>query len=124
MEMKLEIFVKDVAKSLEFYQNQFGFTLKGEPNGDYIALVNGNTRIALNSIADLSENHYFRPGVSEQRLGLGCEIVLETDSIEGLFEKIKDHVTIESELKEQSWGKTDFRVIDPDGYYLRITSSD
>jgi lactoylglutathione lyase len=29
---------------------------------------------------------------------------------------------IESELKLQSWGMKDFRITDPDGYYLRLTS--
>ncbi|WP_366663858.1 hypothetical protein [Geobacillus subterraneus] len=31
-------------------------------------------------------------------------------------------IELESELKQQEWGMTDFRLTDPDGYYLRITS--
>jgi lactoylglutathione lyase len=27
-------------------------------------------------------------------------------------------------LREQPWGLHDFRVVDPDGYYLRVTHGD
>jgi uncharacterized glyoxalase superfamily protein PhnB len=35
---------------------------------------------------------------------------------------INTQVKLESELTKQDWGMLDFRLADPDGYYLRITS--
>ena len=29
---------------------------------------------------------------------------------------------LEQDLQDRAWGLTDFRVVDPAGYYLRITS--
>jgi hypothetical protein len=31
-------------------------------------------------------------------------------------------VVIQEPLKEQPWGAEDFRIVDPDGYYWRITT--
>ncbi|MBX9790854.1 MAG: hypothetical protein K2Y37_18200 [Pirellulales bacterium] len=50
--------------------------------------------------------------------------MLEVDDVQALYDQVKKSAakTIASPLRLQSWGLTDFRVIDPDGYYLRITS--
>jgi uncharacterized glyoxalase superfamily protein PhnB len=58
------------------------------------------------------------------RRGLGVEIVLEVDDVKSFFEKVKasGYKGVLSPLQQRAWGMTDFRVADPDGYYLRVTS--
>jgi len=121
METKIELFVKDARKSVKFYQDFFNFEIVND-NGDYIGMKSGNVRLAINSVSSLSENHYFRPEIENQRKGLGVEIVFEVDDIDGVYEKVKANYPLERELKLQSWGKKDFRVQDPDGYYIRVTT--
>jgi len=54
---------------------------------------------------------------------MGVEIILVVEDVEQVYQRIRErNIAVESELKEQPWGMTDFRVTDPDGYYLRITS--
>jgi len=123
MESIIELFVKDSRKSAKFYQDLFNFQIiKDEDNGNYIGMKCGNVRIAINTISSLRKNHFFRPEIENQRLGLGVEIVLEVKDIESLYEKVKAKYPIEGELKLQPWGKKDFRVEDPDGYYVRLKS--
>jgi len=54
--------------------------------------------------------------------GLGVEIVLEVDDLEELHDRLMELGVDVSPLKRQNWGLRDFRVLDPDGYYLRITT--
>jgi len=123
MTLRLELFVSDMQKSIDFYTNVLGFEqMKGEP--DYVPVRSGSVLIALGPAAGLPKKHHFNPEVQNSRRGLGVEIVLEVDDVKSYFEKVKmsGYKGILSPLQKRSWGATDFRVADPDGYYLRITS--
>ena len=69
------------------------------------------------------EGGYFGLDIATLRRGLGVEIVLEVDDVDGCQERVADsgHPILEP-LQERPWGLRDFRIIDPDGYYLRVTS--
>ncbi len=122
MTVRLELFVTDMQKSIDFYTKVLGFErLEGQP--DYAPVRSGSVLIALGPAAGLPKKHHFNPEVQSDRRGLGVEIVLEVEDVKSLFEKVKAKgYKILSPLRKQSWGLTDFRVADPDGYYLRITS--
>ena len=67
------------------------------------------------------------PGFTRARLagvrGAGVEIVLEVEDVEialEAFERAGRDVV--EPLLARPWGLRDFRVVDPDGYYLRITA--
>jgi lactoylglutathione lyase len=123
MTLRLELFVSDMEKSIDFYTKVLGFErLKGEP--DYVPVRSGSVLIGLGPSSKLQKMHYFSPELQTSRRGLGAEIVLEVDDVEGFFQKVKatGYKRILSPLRKQSWGSTDFRIADPDGYYLRITS--
>ncbi|MCO8270430.1 hypothetical protein M1L60_07450 [Actinoplanes sp. TRM 88003] len=50
--------------------------------------------------------------------------MLELDSLDelrALHEHCRRHATVSDELRLRPWGLHDFRLDDPDGYYLRIT---
>jgi lactoylglutathione lyase len=122
MSLRLELFVSDMEKSIDFYTRVLGFErLKGQPN--YVPVRSGSVLIALGPAKGLPLKHHFNPEVQTARRGLGVEIVLEVDDVQAAFEKVKaTGYPILSPPQKRPWGATDFRVADLDGYYLRITS--
>jgi len=70
----------------------------------------------------LPENHPLRSNNDSK--GKGVEIVIEVDDIKDYYQEIKNKYPINETLTTRSWGGTDFRIIDPEGYYIRFTSID
>jgi uncharacterized glyoxalase superfamily protein PhnB len=49
--------------------------------------------------------------------------VLEVDDVEAFYRHVvSSNWPRAAELQRRPWGLTDFRVVDPDGYYWRVTS--
>jgi len=123
MSLRLELFVSDLQKSIDFYTKVLGFERQaGSP--DYVPVRSGAVVIGLGPAAGLPKRHHFNPEVQSGRRGLGTEIVLEVDDVNAFFAQVKStgYTSGLSSLRKQPWGATDFRIVDPDGYYLRITS--
>jgi lactoylglutathione lyase len=120
--LRLELFTDDVPASLDFYQRVLLFEKETERPGGYTPLTKGAVRIAVNRHSDLDKGHPIRRAAHE-RPGQGVEIVLEVDDIMAMYEHVVSEKWPRSaELRHQPWGLTDFRVLDPDGYYWRVTS--
>ena len=121
--LRLELFVKDVPKSAAFYKEVLEFeTVRDEKT--YVVMRLGTVEFGIGATAGLPKGHYFRPEIGNQRNGLGAEIVLEVDDVQAAYDRVKQHGhPILSPLTKRPWGLTDFRIADPDGYYLRISSS-
>jgi predicted enzyme related to lactoylglutathione lyase len=80
--------------------------------------------LGIGPVAKLpEEDGYFGREIGTLRRGLGVEIVLEVDDVDGCHERVADsgHPILEP-LRDRPWGLRDFRISDPDGYYLRLTS--
>ena len=122
MTLRLELFVSDMQTSIDFYTKVLGFE-QLDDDESYVPVRSGSVTIGLGPAAGLPPFHHFRPEVAKSRRGLGVEIVLEVDDVKAFYEKVKasGYQGKISPLRKQSWGLTDFRVVDPDGYYLRIT---
>lgn len=121
MNFRLELFVENLQNSIKFYEEILGLTFfnKNE-TGAVIKLENVSLLLTQDIVLD--ENHYFKKGGINPK-GKGVEVILVSDNIEKLYKQVLErNYPIESELKLQSWGMKDFRIIDPDGYYLRLTS--
>jgi lactoylglutathione lyase len=120
MSVRLELFVQDMDRAVAFYVDILGFEMP-ERSEDYVSLRNGTCRFGLGPIARLSAKRG-GSGPSAVR-GLGIEIVLEVDDVHWAYEHVQaSGYPIEEPLHKRNWGLTDFRLVDPDGYYLRITS--
>jgi lactoylglutathione lyase len=124
MTCRFELFVADVNATIAFYTDVLGFNLDRRDE-TYASLVHGQVTIGVGRIADLPE-HGDGPGFTQQRVvacrGAGVEIVLETTDLDSVYahviacgQPVVDH------LRQRPWGLRDFRIADPDGYYLRIT---
>jgi lactoylglutathione lyase len=122
MELHVEFFVEDLERSRDFYTTVLGFTITRQKDDGFTELSRGSATLALNSIAILSEGHPARPG-RDERIGKGVEIVLIVADLELVY----DHVRatgwpLSTPLTKQPWGMTDFRLVDPDGVYIRVTA--
>ncbi|MBY5635915.1 glyoxalase [Rhizobium leguminosarum] len=120
MQLSLELFVESPEKSLDFYRRVLGFEVQGSASTEYTMLKNGDAVVAINSRSALSTDHPLRIA-SGQRAGLGVEIVLKVADVEDAYRAAKESGWPVSDLALQPWGLRDFRLVDPDGYYVRVT---
>jgi lactoylglutathione lyase len=123
MRVRFELFVREMGVAVAFYTGVMGFDLVREEPG-YASLRRGEVILGLGSISKLpAEGGYFTRDIAERRCGLGVESVLEVSDLDNYHARIlASGYEIFEPLRERPWGLRDFRVVDPDGYYLRITS--
>jgi predicted enzyme related to lactoylglutathione lyase len=125
MSLRLELFVADMERAIRFYREVLGFALlRHEP--DYASLRHGDVVLGLGPVAKLPmvDGYFTRSRLAQER-GLGVEIVLEVDDVDAAYDAVRQSGhPIHEPLRDRPWGLTDFRIADPDGYYLRITSRD
>jgi len=126
--LRFELFVDDVEQSLAFYGATLG--LRPSPGYDpqgYVPVSAGHVRIGLQRRSALPAEHHFRPDHFAGPRGVGLEIVIEVDDVHAAFAQARDAAVAHGgqiePLAARPWGKTDFRLIDPDGYYIRVTSA-
>jgi lactoylglutathione lyase len=126
MRLRLELFVRDLDASVAFYEQALGFRVdRRDADGGYASLVRGEVVLGLGPIAKLPADGP-GGGFTQARLaadrGAGVEIVLEVDDVAAALAHVEaaGH-PVEEALRARRWGRTDFRLLDPDGYYLRIT---
>lgn len=119
MSLRIELFPADLDRTIAFYVGVLDFTLVADRRDDaqpYVAFVRGGVRIGAAQSWTVVE-----PVTRE--LPAGTEIVLEVDDIGA--EEARVGATgwpIDEPLTRAQWGLTHFRIHDPDGYHLRITS--
>ena len=126
MRLRLELFVESLDASIAFYTGVLAFDLRRRSD-DYASLRHGPVVLGLGPVAKLPATG--GPGFSQARLhaggkGAGVEIVLETDDLTAVYDRCAAAGVVVEPLQERPWGLTDFRIADPDGYYLRITHGD
>lgn len=122
MRMRLEFFVSDIEASREFYTHILGFEIESaDPNG-YTRLKHGSASIALNPVERIPKAHPSRQ-FSGARVGLGYEIDLVVQDVDGFLERVlAAGGQIAEPLKVRPWGAKDFCLQDPEGNYIRITT--
>lgn len=100
-------YVDDVAKTISFYENAFGFQKKFiTPEGDYAELNSGETTIAFASI--ILGNSNFKKGFDKASIDKqphGVEIAFTTETIEEDLKKAIATGAIEYEpITKKPWG--------------------
>jgi lactoylglutathione lyase len=124
MGMRMELFVEDVARSVAFYQEVLGFEVRDGGSKEFTSVRNGGVMLGICQRRALPPDHYFTQPAFEQRKGVGVEIVLEVDDLKALYQRVLDQgYPVYEALQERPWSSVDFRLVDPDGYYLRLTDS-
>jgi lactoylglutathione lyase len=122
MTLRFEIFPFDLDEVVDFYARvlRFGVTKdqRHEPSA-YVSMRRGTVQVgAARRAVDTV------PDARAARLPpAGVELVLEVDDVAGERDRVvAAGWPLEQDLQDRPWGLTDFRIIDPAGYYLRITS--
>ena len=60
-----------------------------------------------------------------EKKGNGFELIIVVDRIEDVYERCKEkRCTIQEEIQTYPWEMRGFKVVDPDGYFLRVTSEE
>lgn len=120
MRLRLELFVTSMAESKEFYTRVLGFEVIHHQPDNYSVFRKGGIQIALQERSQLPDDHPLKP-LGGERAGLGIEIVLEVDDLDAAYAQVlASQWPVTEPLAPRPWGSRDFRVIDPNGYYLRI----
>jgi lactoylglutathione lyase len=115
--LRVEIFPADLDRAVDFYVRVLRFTLERDERPDgYVALRRGDVRLGAAR----------RPGPKEpgaRRPPVGAELVLEVDDVEAEVARvISAGWPLEEPLTRRPWGLLDARLLDPEGYYWRLTS--
>ncbi len=117
------LYVKDVTKSITFYEQAFGFTRKFiAPGNDYGELSTGDTTLSFASI-ELAKTNLSSEFIesSADNKPFGIEIGFTTENVEQAFENaVKAGATIASKAKTKPWGQTVAYVKDIDGFLVEI----
>jgi lactoylglutathione lyase len=117
--LRLEVFVLDLDTFLDFYTRVLGFTVSVDRRADatpYLAVSRENIRIGA--------SRPWAPVNPESRtVPNGVEIVLEVNDLDADYRRVIDSGwPLAHDKQRRSWGLTDFRLHDPDGYYIRVTN--
>jgi catechol 2,3-dioxygenase-like lactoylglutathione lyase family enzyme len=125
MRFRLELFVEDLDASVAFYERALGFRVaRREP--EYASVRRGDAELGLAPISRLPARGA-GPGFSQERLardrGAGVEIVLEVEDLAAAEDAVqRAGFALIEPPQERPWGLRDFRLADPDGYYVRVTT--
>jgi uncharacterized glyoxalase superfamily protein PhnB len=122
----IELHVPDFEEVKEYY-GRLGFDVMREtkPEGKQGYLV---LKMEENILAfwagneSVYEQSYFKRFPRNTKRGYGVEIVLMVADVESYYEQVKDVANVVAPLASRPWGLKDFRIEDPFGYYIRITS--
>ena len=117
------IYTNDVEKSIEFFENAFGFKRRFIHESEYGELDTGDTALAFAS-HDLGSsnlpNGYIK---TDSEKPFGIEIALVTDDVQKAFQNsLKFGATLIKEPVQKPWGQLVAYVRCPDGTLVEICS--
>lgn len=93
-------------------------------NGGYLVMRKGSSVLNFyGGTTHVSKHSHFWQFDPDTPRGYGVEIILLVESIDGYYQQIVHDVpdAIVAELKLKPWWRKDFRIVDPFGYYIRIS---
>jgi lactoylglutathione lyase len=119
MTVRYEIFPGDLDAIVDFYTRVLGFRVTKDQRDApqaYVAMQRDAVQVGALRSEVLGAPAARRPPV-------GTETVLEVDDLAGERSRVlAAGWPIEEDLQVRPWGLTDFRILDPAGYYVRISS--
>jgi lactoylglutathione lyase len=119
LSLRLEVFPSGMDRFLDFYSRVLRFrVLRDERTADppYAYVQRGSVSIG-------ASRRSAPPNAGQRRPPVGVEVVLEVDDLDAEYRAVTDAGwPIDEPITHRPWGLDDFRLLDPDGYYLRFTS--
>lgn len=128
LSMTPELIVKDVGKTIEFYEKNLGFSVSNKvpENGEpvWAEIKNGELRFMLQKWDDTIVE---MPKLSERRSG-GITIFVfrlsSTTEVINISEKFASGYDIPLPLRTTDYGTVEFGISDPDGYLIIFSGED
>ncbi|MFM1934157.1 MAG: hypothetical protein RL360_1037 [Bacteroidota bacterium] len=119
------LYVKDVVKTMDFYQRAFGFKEKMRaPDNSYGEVMSGETTLsfATHTLAKSNlKDGFIESDLSNQPFGI--EIGFTTEDVEGTLKKaVSAGVVLMEEPKIKPWGQVVAYVRDLDGFLIEVCS--
>ncbi|WP_444684604.1 VOC family protein [Alkalicoccus luteus] len=119
---RIELYVSDIDQSLAFYQHVIGLNMQdrndrcGRFNTEGFSLL-------VTSEEVLKKDHYFYRSNPTDDKGRGIEIIIVVEDAETVLNRCIDYgYALETKIVTYPWNMRGFNVVDPDGYYIRVTS--
>jgi catechol 2,3-dioxygenase-like lactoylglutathione lyase family enzyme len=116
---RCEIFPPDLDATVAFYVEVLAFRLvrdERDSPAPYVALQRDHVQLGAAARPEVTERALRRPPV-------GVELVLEVDDVDAERARVAStRWPVAEDLQPRPWGLRDFRLLDPSGYYWRITS--
>jgi len=118
----VEFHVADFETSLAFYE-ALGFRVVRRWE-DWARLDRDGADLVLQGdIYVRGKDHYFTPHMDRSPRGVGVEVVIEVADVDEVYAAAKAaELRIVKDIQDRPWKARDFRLADPDGYFIRITS--
>jgi len=113
--LRVEFFPADLDVSIAFYERLgFALVVRKATDPPYASMRFGHVRLGLCRAPAVD------PAL--RAVPRGAEIVVEVDDIDKLYDDVRrSGIERLESLSTRAWGLRDFRLTDPDGYYLRFT---
>jgi len=116
----IELHVPAFGEALEFY-GWLGFEVVRQDER-YLVMRRGESVLCFNEGSErVYEQSYFKKFPQDTPPGYAVEIILPVDDVETFYNSVKDQVRVVQLLEEKHWGQKDFRIVDPFGFYIRVT---
>jgi catechol 2,3-dioxygenase-like lactoylglutathione lyase family enzyme len=125
----VELSVDNFEKARDFY-TKLGFIVAweespkpNEQNGYLVMKLNNSILCFFCGNEEVYQHLYFKNFPKNTKRGYGVEISIPVENIESYYKQISSKISkkhIYQPLEEKPWGKKDFRVVDPYGYFLRF----
>ncbi|HEQ1858406.1 TPA: VOC family protein [Providencia alcalifaciens] len=114
------LYVENVEKTLEFYQQAFGFkTAFLHESVDYGELDTGSTTISFSSFALMNE--LGKNAVAPNPHAPVFELAFETDNVQNaLAQAVKAGAELVQDAQEMPWGQTIAYVHDLNGFLIEL----
>ena len=113
-----ELFPDDLDEMADFYERVLRFTVTDDRRRaelPYLGMARDGVRLGAATVLG--------PGDRRHRLPpTGVEIVLEVDDLQAERDRVlQAGWPLAQDIALQPWGRRDLRLLDPSGYYLRLT---
>jgi catechol 2,3-dioxygenase-like lactoylglutathione lyase family enzyme len=118
----VEFHVADVDASIRFYE-ALGFRVVRRWE-DWVRLDRDGAELVLMGDGYIrSHDHYFAPYLDRSPRGVGVEVTIEVEDVDAVHAAAEAaELRIVKAIQDRPWKARDFRLADPDGFFIRVTS--
>ena len=118
----VEFHVADVEASIAFYE-ALGFSVVRRWE-EWVRLDRDGAELVLMGDEYIrSHDHYFTPYLDRTPRGVGVEVTVEVADVDAVYAAaIAAGLGIVKPIQDRDWKARDFRLADPDGFFVRISS--